>query len=79
MSNKNLIEILLKITISLLGVYYIVAYLIIAIIRLNYPYEIEWMEGGSLIHVDRLLQGLPIYPKPSIGVCKIICVNGFYC
>ena len=33
--------------------------------RLVYPFDIEWMEGGMLVHALRLEQGLPLYPAPS--------------
>jgi hypothetical protein len=33
--------------------------------RLAYPYDLEWMEGGMLVHTLRLVQGEPIYAEPS--------------
>lgn len=33
--------------------------------RLAYPFDLEWMEGGMLVHALRLHQGLPIYTEPS--------------
>ena len=33
--------------------------------RLNYPYDLEWMEGGMLIHAWRIQQDLGIYVEPS--------------
>ncbi len=37
-----------------------------AILRLLYPYEVEWMEGSILDHAIRILQGKPIYAPPSL-------------
>ncbi len=37
----------------------------VAFSRVGYPYELEWMEGGVLGHVDRILQGKPIYQAPA--------------
>lgn len=34
-------------------------------LRIGFPLELEWMEGGSLHTALRLQQGLPIYPEPS--------------
>lgn len=34
-------------------------------IRIGFPLELEWMEGGSLHTALRLQQGAPIYPAPS--------------
>jgi len=33
--------------------------------RIPYPFELEWMEGGSLIQVQRLLAGQGIYVAPT--------------
>lgn len=33
--------------------------------RLSYPYDLEWMEGGMLLHALRVMEGLPIYVRPS--------------
>lgn len=36
-----------------------------ASLRLGYPYDLEWMEGGMLLHALRVLEGEPIYVVPS--------------
>ncbi len=33
--------------------------------RRAYPFDLEWMEGGMLVHVWRLREGLPLYTPPS--------------
>jgi len=33
--------------------------------RVPYPYENEWLEGGTLLHVHRILNGEEIYCQPS--------------
>ena len=33
--------------------------------RLDFPADLEWMEGGMLVHVDRLRHGLGLYVPPS--------------
>lgn len=33
--------------------------------RVSYPFELEWMEGGSLIQVQRLLTGQGVYVAPT--------------
>ena len=40
-------------------------FLFVALSRVFYPFEIEWMEGGMLTHAARLREGLPIYAAPS--------------
>jgi hypothetical protein len=34
--------------------------------RFGHPYELEWMEGGMLAHALRVLEGKPVYAKPSV-------------
>lgn len=34
--------------------------------RLFYPYELEWIEGGMLQSVIRIMDGLPLYAKPDM-------------
>lgn len=33
--------------------------------RLRYPFDLEWMEGGMLVHALRVSQGQPLYTLPS--------------
>lgn len=35
--------------------------------RIDYPMDIEWMEGGALLHSHRVLQGQAVYGPPSQG------------
>ena len=46
--------------------YYLLLYLIVAAMRLGYPFELEYMEGGAVVQVQRILDGLPLYDKPSL-------------
>jgi hypothetical protein len=45
---------------------YIGLYVVLAWSRVSYPFELEWMEGGSVEHVRRLLAGQQIYVAPSL-------------
>jgi len=44
----------------------IVTYLWVALQQLGYPYELEWMEGGSVEIVNRVVHGQAIYVAPSL-------------
>lgn len=35
--------------------------------RIDYPYDLEWMEGGQLYHAHRLLEGAALYQDCSDG------------
>jgi len=60
------LSLLLKYGTLLIAIAYIGLYLVLAVFRLRYPFELEWMEGGSVEHVQRLLVGQQIYVAPSL-------------
>jgi 4-amino-4-deoxy-L-arabinose transferase-like glycosyltransferase len=45
---------------------FVVAYIAIACVRLPYPFELEWMEGGAVTHVQEILDGHQLYVAPSL-------------
>lgn len=51
---------------------YLLIYVVIACLRIGYPYELEWMEGGSVDHVRRILAGLPLYAQPTLDFTAYI-------
>jgi hypothetical protein len=50
----------------------ILAFLIVALCRMNYPFALEWMEGGAIDHVSRILSGESIYVSPSLDFVPFI-------
>lgn len=60
------LSLLLKYGTLCTAVAYIGLYLLLALVRVRYPFELEWMEGGSVEHVRRLLGGHQIYVSPSL-------------
>ena len=57
---------MLRSLVLLAGIWYLLAYLYIVIRRIRYPFCLEWMEGSALAHLDRILEGLPLYHEPSL-------------
>jgi 4-amino-4-deoxy-L-arabinose transferase-like glycosyltransferase len=51
---------------------FLAAYLFVALKRIDYPFEIEWMEGGSAGHVARLLAGEGLYVPPTLAFTPFI-------
>jgi len=49
------------------AVAYLVIYLWMAYQRLRYPFELEWIEGGMVDQVQRLIHGQSMYVAPSIN------------
>lgn len=45
--------------------------------RLGFPYDLEWMEGGMLVHVLRLRLGLPLYAEPSLDFIPYVYPPGY--
>lgn len=54
----------LKYVFLALALYFISAYVVLAVLRLRYPFELEWMEGGMVDQVLRILAGRKIYVPP---------------
>jgi hypothetical protein len=59
---------LVALTVLILAVVagYTAAYLYIAVRRMGYPYELDWIEGGFVDQVGRILAGKSVYGPPSI-------------
>ncbi len=51
--------------IIVLAVVQLTVYVVLALRTLNYPFPLEWMEGGTLDVIDRVSKGLPIYVRPA--------------
>jgi hypothetical protein len=45
---------------------FLITYVALAIRGLPYPYELEWMEGGMVDHVIRVLEGGSLYVAPTV-------------
>src|SRR5215472_15815165 len=46
--------------------------------RIGYPYEVEWMSGAILDHVERVRNGAPLYGPPSAAFTPFIYTPGYY-
>ncbi|MCB9528208.1 MAG: glycosyltransferase family 39 protein [Myxococcales bacterium] len=60
-----------------IGALYAITFLVIALWRAPYPFEIEWMEGGMVSHAARLLDGQPIYAPPSADFVPFFYTPGY--
>lgn len=57
---------LLETAAVLSGLYFLGAVAWVVLHRIGYPFELEWMEGGSLVQVARIVSGRPLYAAPSL-------------
>ena len=68
----------LEAALVVVALWYLGAYLAVALARIGYPYDLEWMEGGSLEHVARVLRGQPLYVPPSLEFTPYIYAPLYY-
>ena len=45
--------------------YFFLAFVYVAVSRIHYPFFLDWVEGESLVQVQRLLRGELLYDRPS--------------
>jgi 4-amino-4-deoxy-L-arabinose transferase-like glycosyltransferase len=57
---------------------YVTAFLYVALRRAAYPFDLEWMEGGMVESVRRILAGGPLYAAPSLDFVPFIYTPLFY-
>ncbi|HEY3295516.1 MAG TPA: glycosyltransferase family 39 protein [bacterium] len=57
---------------------YILIYVVVAILRISYPFELEWVEGSMVDHVQRVLDGKPLYVAPSVDFVPAIYPPFYY-
>ena len=72
---RDKLQVLFKIIKKILpaiSIIFIIIFLATALIRLQYPYELEWMEGGMADHVQRVMDGEQIYSEPGIDFTAFI-------
>jgi 4-amino-4-deoxy-L-arabinose transferase-like glycosyltransferase len=57
---------LVRVLLILSAGWYIVTYLYIALSRIAYPFDLQWMEGGMVDHVRRVMTGQSLYVAPGV-------------
>ena len=51
---------------GLVATLFLLLWAALAPLRVAYPFELEWMEGGMLDHIERVRSGKPLYTPPSL-------------
>ncbi len=57
---------------------FLALFIVLALRRMPYPYELEWMEGGMVDEVRRILQGQALYVAPSVDYIPYVYSPGFF-
>lgn len=65
MSAKSAARVL-RVIAHALAAAFIALYIVLALWRISYPFELEWQEGSMVDHVRRVQGGLPLYTEPSV-------------
>ncbi|HKO49889.1 MAG TPA: glycosyltransferase family 39 protein [Polyangiaceae bacterium] len=60
------IELLLTAVIVVASVVPLARFVQVALLRVGYPFDLEWCEGGTLAHIRVVLAGQHIYREPSL-------------
>ena len=55
----------------------ITAVLLVMVLRIGFPLELEWMEGGVLHQAHRFADGQPLYPPPSRDFVPFLYTPGY--
>jgi len=53
-------------------------FVVLALRRMAYPYELEWMEGGMVDEVRRILEGKQLYAAPTVDYVPYVYTPGFF-
>lgn len=67
-----------KIILGTAAIAYIALMLYVTLSRIAYPFELEWMEGGSVEQLDLIMQSKQIYTPPSINYIPYIYTPMYY-
>jgi hypothetical protein len=57
---------------------FLLTYLATALSRISFPFELDWIEGGHVAQVQRILDGQPVYDKPSLDYTAAIYTPLYY-
>ena len=68
----------LRIVLFAISLWFTCAVLYITLARIAYPFDLEWMEGGSLVQLLRLLDGKPLYVAPGLEYIPYIYPPFYY-
>lgn len=61
-----------------ISIIYIILFIYVALSRINFTFELNWMEGGIVAVVERILDGNPIYAEPSLEYVPFIYTPLYY-
>ncbi|HSO94911.1 MAG TPA: glycosyltransferase 87 family protein [Acidimicrobiia bacterium] len=72
------VDVFLRAGLVVAAIGFIACYAAVAITRFRAPYQLEWLEGGVLLHVRRVLNGQPLYGAPSLQFTPFLYTPLYY-
>jgi hypothetical protein len=77
-AKETAIEKAFKYALLIIGFAFVAVFAVVAFYRIRYPFELEWMEGGVLEHVNRILLGKRLYVEPSLDFISFVYPPVYY-
>lgn len=68
----GVVEMILRSVVALVALSAVGAVVAVVAARASFPYPLEWMEGGMVLHVRRVLHGDPLYVQPSLSFTPFV-------
>ena len=68
----------LKVSVAVVGAAFLLMYVVVAVLRIRSPFELEWIEGGVVDDVRHILAGHQLYVRPSIKFMPYIYTPLYY-
>ncbi|HVS03014.1 MAG TPA: glycosyltransferase family 39 protein [Thermoanaerobaculia bacterium] len=56
----------------------VAGFLAVALLRISYPFQLEWLEGESLHYLQRAIAGQTLYPEPSLDFIPFVYTPLYY-
>ncbi len=75
---RKKLPVAVQLSLAVLALLFMALLVMVAFSRMGYPYELEWMEGGSLQNVQRIAGGESIYVEPSIDFIPFLYTPLYY-
>ncbi|MGM0595599.1 MAG: hypothetical protein ACQES9_01030 [Myxococcota bacterium] len=64
---NTIVKVLFPALPATLAIFIIFSFIPVLYQRFYYPLDLEWMESGMLIHIQRILEGKPLFVKPGVN------------
>jgi hypothetical protein len=62
----------LRILLAVEALFYLAAFVAVALGRLSYPFSLNWLEGATVEAARRIMSGQPLYAAPSLQYVPLI-------